>query len=127
MVADGVMSWAQRAPADPDEPGMAALLTGRVELHRRCVVLSQEEPSVRFPVVWPTGTKMLAADPLVIDTPSGEVREGDTVTGGGGYLRPGRLSALTADIPRECLPDTGEVAVFNPTEAIEVEPGDDHP
>jgi hypothetical protein len=43
-------------------------------------------------------------------------RVGDEVSGGGGYLQ----VADRYGIPAGCLPDTDEVAVFNPNESLRV-------
>jgi hypothetical protein len=67
---------------------------------------------MRCPVVWPSGTSVAGADPLVIELPSGDRLElGDEVLGAGGYLS---AEDLEVDVPDSCLNEQGEVAVFNP-------------
>lgn len=67
-------------------------------------------------MVWPSGTSVETTDPLVIELPSGEqVREGDQVSGGGGYPY---ADTLDIEVPEACLNEWGEVAVFNPDEDL---------
>ena len=94
--------------------GLAALITGTLALRDGCVVLESEDEEVWYPVVWPASTSIASADPFIISLPSGvELAVGETVTGGGGYLKPERVEA---DIPQVCLPETNEIAVFNPND-----------
>ncbi len=96
--------------------GMGALIEGRLATRDGCVILELEDGDLWFPVVWPAGTSIASTDPLVIRLPSGEpLSEGQKVTGGGGYLKPERLDV---EIPPGCLPETNEVAVFNPDERV---------
>lgn len=89
---------------------MAAEVTGLLTAADGCVLLDRDGD--RFPVVWPRGTSVEATDPLVIRMPSGEeLRAGDRVRGGGGYLS---ADILDVDVPQRCLGEHGEVAVFNP-------------
>lgn len=81
-----------------------------------CVMLGQD--GNRFPVVWPSGTSVEATDPLVLELPSGEpLREGDQVSGGGGYPY---ADTLDIEVPDACLNEWGELAVFNPDDDPEV-------
>jgi hypothetical protein len=97
--------------------GLDALIFGELqydEVHDCLLVVT--EGDVAYPVVWPSGTVSLA-DEIGVQLPSGgRVTEGDIIRGGGGYL----YVADEYGIPPECLPATGEVAVFNPTEPAEV-------
>lgn len=94
--------------------GMAAEVVGTLTTGNGCVLLDQD--GNRFPVVWPNGTSVEGTDPLVIELPSGEeLREGDRVSGAGGYLKD-----LDIDVPEACLNESGEVAVFNPHDDPEV-------
>ena len=69
-------------------------------------------------MVWPSGTSVEATDPLVIELPSGErLREGDQVSGGGGYPH---ADTLEISVPQACLNEWGEVAMFNPDDDPEV-------
>lgn len=86
-----------------------AIVAGALGVRDGCVVLEQGDAWT--PVVWPAGTTIASADPLVIRLRSGvEVAVGDEVSGGGGYLGPEHVEV---DIPSACLPPTREVAVFN--------------
>jgi hypothetical protein len=99
--------------------GMDALLSGTVswDLENSCVFLGRD--GVRFPVVLASGAR-LEGEPPALTLPSGAVvREGDFISGGGGYLSRASLGGLDIPIdvpPDECfLPENtfGEVAVFN--------------
>lgn len=93
----------------PSNGGMDAQVAGELGVRDGCVVLGHED--AWHPVVWPSGTTIATADPLVVQLPSGdELAVGDEVTGGGGYVQP---DGLEVDIPEDCLPPTHEVAVFN--------------
>lgn len=92
--------------------GMEALVEGTLGLHDGCVVLAWQDEDLWYPVVWPADTSMASSDPFVIRLPSGvEVTVGDEVSGGGGYLSP---ADVEADLPDRCVPETSEIAVFNP-------------
>lgn len=92
--------------------GMEALVEGTLGLHDGCVVLAWQDEDLWYPVVWPAGTSIASSDPFVIGLASGvEVAVGDEVSGGGGYLSP---ADIEVDIPDTCVPESGEVAVFNP-------------
>lgn len=89
--------------------GMDALVVGTFATANGCVLLEAGE--TKYPVVWPSGTTVAGTDPLVIKLPSGEhVRLGDQLEGGGGYLK---AEQLGIDVPRACLNEYGEIAVFN--------------
>ena len=90
--------------------GNAAEVVGTLTTGGGCVLLDQD--GNRFPVVWPSGTSVETTNPLVIELPSGEqLREGDQVSGGGGYPY---AETLDIEVPEACLNEWGEVAVFNP-------------
>lgn len=99
--------------------GMDAAVVGTLTTADGCVLLDQD--GNRSPVVWPSGTSVEATDPLVIELPSGEqLREGDQVSGGGGYLN---ADTLDIDVPEACLNEWGEVAVFNAADEPEIVAG----
>lgn len=59
-----------------------------------CVGLVDDEGNA-FPVVWPRGTTLISASPLTLDLPGvGVMREGQTISGGGGYYAVESRSAL---------------------------------
>lgn len=79
-----------------------------------CVLLEQEEFAIAYPVIWPSGTSIVSDDPLTLELASGEeLAVGQAVSGGGGYPY-ASSDQVEVDIPAECLPETDEVAVFNP-------------
>lgn len=108
--------WAQQPFASAD--GMQALVQGTLQHdgEHDCFLIGPDDGG--HPVVWPAGTKGTADGPGV-ELPDGEIaRVGDEVYGSGGYLQ----VAHEYDIPAECLPESGEVAVFNPDEDVTVTP-----
>lgn len=65
-------------------------------------------------------TSIAREDPLTLKLPSGEeLAVGQAVSGGGGYLH-SSSDEVKVDIPAECIPETGEVAVFNPDADLSV-------
>ena len=96
---------------------LAALISGELqydEVHDCLLVI---DGGVAYPVVWPSGTVSLADTIGVQLYPfSRRATEGDIISGGGGYL----YVADEYGIPAECLPATGDVAVFNPGELVEI-------
>ena len=72
-----------------------------------------------YPVVWPNGTEGEADGPGVVLADGTTVRVGQYVSGGGGLYN---ADAYPGDavIPPECVPPSGEAAVYNATEALEV-------
>ena len=92
--------------------GETAEIGGALVVHEGCVGLESGENYPFIPVVWPAGTSIASTDPFAIRLPSGELLSlGEFVMGGGGFHSP---EGLGLEIPAECLPETNEVAVFNP-------------
>lgn len=92
--------------------GQDALVEGTLTVANGCVLLEQD--GIRYPVVWPVGTKVAQDEPLAIELPSGEVLDvGETVSGGGGYHD---ATFLGLSIAEACLNEHGEVARFNQRE-----------
>lgn len=97
--------------------GLDALIEGVIGHDPECGMwIHQPEVDVRYPVVWPAGTTIEQADPLTLQLPDGAaVRVGDRVAGGGGYH--------TLDLVTTGCAETGETAVFNASEDVEVSAG----
>jgi hypothetical protein len=94
--------------------GEDAEIRGTLATRNGCVVLEQEDLDVAYPVVWPSGTSIASESPLTLELPSGEhLALGEVVSGGGGY-HDTTSDRVAVEIPAACLPETGEVAVFNP-------------
>ena len=94
--------------------GEHALIEGTLATRDGCVLLEQEGFDIAYPVVWPSGTSIVREDPLTLELPSGEeLAVGQAVSGGGGN-HDSSSGRVEVDIPAECVPETGEVAVFNP-------------
>jgi hypothetical protein len=83
-----------------------------------CFLLEQD--GISYPVVWPVGTKGTADGPGVDLADGTTVRVGQQVSGGGGYRKAGAYMGDVV-VPPECIPSSGEVAVYNSTEALVVE------
>lgn len=100
--------------------GEDAQIIGVLAGEGQCLYLeSPENPDLRYPVVWPMGTRWQADPPAVI-LPNGDVaRFGMTVSGGGGYHQPDYVASLAGDagagLAEQCALDPyREVAIFNP-------------
>jgi hypothetical protein len=94
--------------------GEHALIRGTLATRDGCVVLEQQDFDIAYPVIWPSGTSIATENPLTLALPSGErLTLGESVTGGGGYHY-STSERVSVEIPAECLPETDEVAVFNP-------------
>ncbi len=96
--------------------GNDALVIGALGYDDECgAFLYSEEFDLRYPVVWPAGTDIEQADPLVIRLPDGTtLGDGQTVSGGGSY---DTSLALFGD---GCA-DSGETAIFNASADVETE------
>lgn len=115
---DGPVVWAHEAGSgdklDAEVRGTVGYRSGP-----GCFTLTLERYT--YPIVWPHQTTGVADGPGV-ELPDGTMaRVGDSVLGGGGYLQRDAPKVEDFDIPAGCLPDTGEVAVFNPTGDVTVE------
>lgn len=94
--------------------GRDALVEGTLAIRGGCVVLEQDGFDIAYPVIWPSGTSIAGEDPLTLELPSGEeLAVGQAVSGGGGY-HDSSSAQVEVDIAAACVPETGEVAVFNP-------------
>lgn len=95
--------------------GEDALVQGTLTTWGGCVMLQQEGFDHLYPVVWPSGTSIASENPLTLRLPSGEeLTLGQAVSGGGGYHDESSPRLDDVDIPFGCLPESGEMAVFNP-------------
>lgn len=102
-------------PSTPEaDGGLSALVRGRIEvdLDRGCVWLAAE--GRRYPVVWPSGASAERSPFVVTFADGSTAREGDVVSGGGGYISAQTLPELAA------CSETGEVAVYNQHETVTV-------
>ncbi len=106
--------WVQE-PTDSNE-GMAAEVKGELVYRAADDCVQIELEGLRYPIVWPTGTEGTADGPGVVLPGGVTARVGDEVYGGGGYLP----VADEFGIPAECVPETGEVAVYNSNEQVAV-------
>lgn len=94
--------------------GDDALVVGTLTTWSGCVLLQMEGFDHAYPVIWPSGTSIAGDDPLTLRLPSGEeLTVGQAVSGGGGYYQ-ATSDQVDVDIPAQCLPESGEVAIFNP-------------
>lgn len=104
--------------------GDDALVRGRLVTRGRCVLLEDDEGvDIAYPVIWPSGTSIHSENPFTLRLKSAAlITVGAVVSGGGGYHQ-ASSEIVEVDIPAECVPETGEVAVFNPVADLSVEEG----
>lgn len=103
----------------PVRSGEDALVEGELsydETHD-CFLLEME--AIAYPVVWPFGTEGRADGPGVVLADGTTVRVGHYVSGGGGFHDADAYLG-DATLPPECVPPSGEVAVYNSTETLDV-------
>ena len=104
--------------------GEDAAVSGEVVIEGRCLYLRIPDTDQRFPVVWPHGTSWDDSDSAIVLSDGTLIREGDVVSGGGGYHSEDFDHYTNAEgVSRlgECVDNTyGEVAVFNSGGEIEV-------
>lgn len=70
-----------------------------------------ERDGLRLPVVWPAGTTVSRNGSIITLADGSTIRLGDHIAGAGGYHQV--EEQLEPTIPTQCVPTTGEVAVFN--------------
>lgn len=104
--------------------GTDALVEGKLATRDGCLLLEHLEGfDIAYPVVWPSGTAITTEEPLTLELPSGEeLTVGQVVSGGGGYHQ-ASSEHIEVSIPADCVPETGEVAVFNPDADLSVDEG----
>lgn len=125
VIDDDVRIWTQRRTKMPR--GTDALVAGRFgyDTQHRCAYLYGQGGDTRYPVVWPTGTRITSTDPVILDLPGVErpLTIGDEVKGGGGFGEP-RSGWL--QVPSPCFGEIGdggpEIAHFNEREVLDVRP-----
>ena len=97
--------------------GMAAEVTGVVIIDESTGCLLMESEGVRYPVVWPAGTRWQEKPPAVVLKGGERVEPGLTVYGGGGYLYQDHVEEMAgpavAAAAGRCVGPTGEIAFFN--------------
>ena len=100
--------------------GMDAEIEGTLTTRGACVLLQSSWSDIAFPVIWPAGTSIVSEHPLTLRLRSGEeLTVGQVVSGAGGMLQ-ASWEGVEVHIPAECLPESGEVAVFNPDDNVSV-------
>jgi hypothetical protein len=104
--------------------GEDALIEGTLVTRDGCVLIDQGGGfDIAFPVIWPSGTSIASEDPLTLRLRSGdELVVGQVVSGGGGY-HDAASDRVQVAIPAACVPETGEVAIFNPGADLTIDPG----
>ena len=106
-VGSGPRLWVQPLFASDESLGAPVKGVLQYDATNDCFLLDRD--GVIYPVVWPEGTTVASSDPIVVSAAGVETRVGQFVSGGGGYL----YVAEQVGIPPDCLPPSGEVAVFN--------------
>ncbi|MGB8361217.1 MAG: hypothetical protein WCE80_07455, partial [Acidimicrobiia bacterium] len=104
--------------------GMAAEVTGVLVLDESTDCLLMELEGVRYPVVWPAGTRWQEDPPAVVLKGGEKAEIGMTVYGGGGYLYQDHVEELAgptvAAAAGRCVGPTGEIALFNIESEVDV-------
>lgn len=97
--------------------GMAAEVTGSVVFDDSANCLHLELEEIKYPVIWPAGTRWQQDPPAVVLKGGETVDPGMTVYGGGGYLSRDHVEELAGGAVAEkagnCAGPTGEIAFFN--------------
>ncbi|WP_372594614.1 hypothetical protein [Actinotalea sp.] len=106
------------AAVSSDGGGMAALVSGRLELVGDCLYLAVDEVGERYPIVWPAGSTWDGERRAVLSASGVEMPVGSEVSGGGGYLYvadvEASLGAEAAALAARCVDNSyGEVAFVN--------------
>jgi hypothetical protein len=108
--------WVQPSGQPSDDQN--AIVQGTVGFDETSNCFFLEGGELRYPVVWPARTT-ISDDGSGIELGDGRtVRLGDHVSGGGGYQQ--FEGEPVHDIPSDCLPATGAVAVFNPEAELDI-------
>lgn len=101
--------------------GEAAEISGLLELRDGCLVVAYEPDGAdtQLPLVWPAKTEWDATAAEVVLANGDRIALGESVWGGGGYRRVGRIDFVddsAQQLLRDCaLNSWAEVAVFNNT------------
>lgn len=110
-------------PQSSDE-GMAAEVSGRLELDGSCLYVALDEVGERYPIVWPAGTTWDGEQRAVVSPAGVPMAVGSDVYGAGGYLYvedvKRSLGSEADALASRCVHNTyGEIAfVNNAVEAI---------
>lgn len=102
-----------RSTWQPDDPAMAALMTGELLVGDDGCVRVRDEGGRVSPVLWPTGWTASTEDPatvVVVKDPTGATRyrTGERVELGGGFVAAGRYD------PQECATGAAWLATVWP-------------
>lgn len=104
--------------------GMTAEVTGVLVYDESSNCLLMELEDVRYPLIWPAGTRWQEDPPAVVLDSGQKAEPGMTVYGGGGYLQPEDIEEWTgpavAAAADRCTGPTGEIAFFNIESEVEV-------
>lgn len=97
--------------------GDAALVSGTVVFDEATNCLTLELEGVRYPVVWPAGTRWQGDPPAVVLSGGDLAEPGASVEGGGGYYPVGQVFKVAGEAvateAQRCIGPTDEVAFFN--------------
>ncbi|HEX6300455.1 MAG TPA: hypothetical protein VF148_08325 [Acidimicrobiia bacterium] len=96
---------------------MDAEVTGVLIVDDSTSCILMEVGDVRYPLVWPAGTRWQEDTPAVVLADGQTVEAGMTVHGDGGYLSPDHLEELAgpkvAAAAERCAGPSREIAFFN--------------
>lgn len=115
---------ASPSPPPGELEGMAAEVRGELDYDDSSNCLRLELEGVRYPVVWPAGTRWQEDPPAVVLADGRTAPPGATVLGGGGYLSRDHVAEVAGDevaaAAQRCAGPTAEIAFFNPGSEVEV-------
>lgn len=104
--------------------GMTAEVTGMLVFDESSDCLFIEMEEVRYPLVWPAGTRWQDDPPAVVLDSGEKVEPGMTVYGSGGYLQREQIEEWTgpavAAAADRCAGPSGEIAFFNIESEVEL-------
>ncbi len=107
--------------------GMAAEVKGVVLYDESTDCLLMELEGVRYPLVWPAGTRWQEDPPAVLLASGETVLPGMEIYGGGGYLYRDQVAesagTAVAEAAAGCAGPTGEIAFFNVGSVVEIVSG----
>lgn len=115
------------SPARVAAGGMEAEVKGVLLYDESTDCLLMELEGVRYPLVWPAGTRWQEDPPAVLLAGGETVLPGMEIYGGGGYLTRDHVAEsagpAVADASARCVGPTGEIAFFNIGSEVEVRSG----
>lgn len=124
---DGPVFTSPSPPLFGPGGGMDAEVTGVLVVDESTSCILMEVEDVRYPLVWPAGTRWQEDTQAVVLADGQTVEAGMTVHGAGGYLSPDRVEEFAgpevAAAADRCAGPTREIAFFNIGSQVDVTAG----